>query len=102
MFPKEIRPNYIAYFSMEVGLDSSMPTYSGGLGVIAGDTLRAAADLSILGRVITAVMAACLLPPPVVDHHLIPARRLVVQPGEELGAAPQLAGMLPLPVREDQ
>jgi starch phosphorylase len=37
----------IAYFSMEVGLESSMPTYSGGLGVLAGDTLKAAADLSI-------------------------------------------------------
>ena len=45
--PKEIRPNYIAYFSMEVGLDSAMPTYSGGLGVLAGDTLRAAADLNL-------------------------------------------------------
>ena len=47
MLPKEIRPNYIAYFSMEVGLDSAMPTYSGGLGVLAGDTLRAAADLGL-------------------------------------------------------
>jgi starch phosphorylase len=35
----------IAYFSMEVGLDPAMPTYAGGLGVLAGDTLRAAADL---------------------------------------------------------
>jgi len=34
----------IAYFSMEVGLGDEMPTYSGGLGVLAGDTLRAAAD----------------------------------------------------------
>jgi len=47
MLPKEIRPDYIAYFSMEVGLDSSMPTYSGGLGILAGDTLRAAADLGL-------------------------------------------------------
>ncbi len=37
----------IAYFSMEVGLDPAMPTYSGGLGVLAGDTLRAAADLTV-------------------------------------------------------
>jgi starch phosphorylase len=37
----------IAYFSMEVGLNSDMPTYSGGLGVLAGDTLSAAADLGI-------------------------------------------------------
>ncbi len=37
----------IAYFSMEVGLDSRMPTYAGGLGVLAGDTLRSCADLQI-------------------------------------------------------
>jgi starch phosphorylase len=35
----------IAYFSMEIALENSMPTYSGGLGVLAGDTVRAAADL---------------------------------------------------------
>lgn len=34
----------IAYFSMEIGLNEEMPTYAGGLGVLAGDTLRAAAD----------------------------------------------------------
>jgi starch phosphorylase len=39
--------NTVAYFSMEVGLDSTMPTYSGGLGVLAGDTLRAAADMGL-------------------------------------------------------
>jgi starch phosphorylase len=37
----------IAYFSMEIGLEVGMPTYSGGLGVLAGDTIRAAADLKI-------------------------------------------------------
>jgi starch phosphorylase len=37
----------IAYFSMEIGLHSEIPTYSGGLGVLAGDTLRSAADLEI-------------------------------------------------------
>jgi starch phosphorylase len=45
--PKANQPRSIAYFSMEVGLESSIPTYSGGLGVLAGDTLKAAADLSI-------------------------------------------------------
>ncbi len=35
----------VAYFSMEIALNASMPTYSGGLGVLAGDTLRSAADL---------------------------------------------------------
>src|SRR5690606_19259810 len=37
----------VAYFSMEVGLEPDMPTYAGGLGILAGDTLRAAADLCL-------------------------------------------------------
>lgn len=37
----------VAYFSMEIALAQDMPTYSGGLGVLAGDTLRSAADLGI-------------------------------------------------------
>lgn len=37
----------IAYFSMEVGLETDMPTYSGGLGVLAGDTIRSAAELNV-------------------------------------------------------
>ncbi len=37
----------IAYFSMEIGVASEIPTYSGGLGVLAGDTLRSSADLRI-------------------------------------------------------
>ncbi|HVP39366.1 MAG TPA: alpha-glucan family phosphorylase [Candidatus Saccharimonadales bacterium] len=37
----------IAYFSMEIALLPEVPTYSGGLGVLAGDTLRAAADLNV-------------------------------------------------------
>lgn len=37
----------IAYFSMEIGLEARMPTYSGGLGVLAGDTIRSAADLKV-------------------------------------------------------
>jgi starch phosphorylase len=37
----------IAYFSMEIALASEIPTYSGGLGVLAGDTMRSAADLDL-------------------------------------------------------
>lgn len=37
----------IAYFCMEVGYQVSMPTYTGGLGILAGDTLRSAADLRL-------------------------------------------------------
>lgn len=37
----------IAYFSMEIGLSNDIPTYSGGLGVLAGDTIKSCADLKI-------------------------------------------------------
>ncbi|HWL63194.1 MAG TPA: alpha-glucan family phosphorylase [Steroidobacteraceae bacterium] len=37
----------VAYFSMEIALRSEIPTYAGGLGILAGDTLRSAADLSL-------------------------------------------------------
>lgn len=37
----------IAYFSMEIALRNEIPTYSGGLGILAGDTVRAAADLGL-------------------------------------------------------
>ena len=37
----------VAYFSMEIALEPGMPTYSGGLGVLAGDTIRSAADLKV-------------------------------------------------------
>jgi starch phosphorylase len=46
--PREfIHTERIAYFSMEIGLRSDIPTYSGGLGVLAGDTVRTAADLEL-------------------------------------------------------
>lgn len=38
---------HIAYFSMDVAIDSDIPTYSGGLGILAGDMLHSAADLGI-------------------------------------------------------
>ncbi len=41
------KERYIAYFSMEIGLDEKMCTYSGGLGVLAGDTIKSAADLNV-------------------------------------------------------
>lgn len=46
---KKIRKSerIVAYFTMEIGLDPRIPTYSGGLGILAGDTLKAAAALSV-------------------------------------------------------
>src|SRR5512136_1456813 len=37
----------VAYFSMEIALEAGLPTYSGGLGILAGDTIRSAADLRV-------------------------------------------------------
>ena len=36
-----------AYFCMEIALSSDLPTYAGGLGVLAGDLIRGAADASV-------------------------------------------------------
>ncbi len=40
-------PAAIAYFSAEYGLDATLPQYSGGLGILAGDHLKSASDLGI-------------------------------------------------------
>ncbi|MGO8758081.1 MAG: alpha-glucan family phosphorylase [Terracidiphilus sp.] len=41
------RTGLVAYFSMEIAIEPAMPTYSGGLGILAGDTLRSAADVGM-------------------------------------------------------
>ncbi|MEZ6319011.1 MAG: alpha-glucan family phosphorylase [Phycisphaerales bacterium] len=41
-------PNHvIAYFSLEIGLEDAIPTYCGGLGMLAGDTIKSAADMGL-------------------------------------------------------
>jgi starch phosphorylase len=45
--PLDMNDDWIAYFSMEIGIDNGIPTYSGGLGVLAGDTILSASDLGI-------------------------------------------------------
>lgn len=40
-------PDCIAYFSMEFGVTEALPNYSGGLGVLAADQLKAASDLGV-------------------------------------------------------
>lgn len=41
------KPRAIAYFSPEFGVDGSLPQYSGGLGILAGDHLKSASDLGV-------------------------------------------------------
>ncbi len=45
--PGTEKERIIAYFSMEIAVDPRMPIYSGGLGILAGDTLRSCADLKV-------------------------------------------------------
>src|SRR6185436_11047032 len=42
-----LRPHPVAYFSAEFGLHESVPVYSGGLGILAGDHIKSASDLDI-------------------------------------------------------
>jgi starch phosphorylase len=42
-----LRPRPVAYFSAEFGLHESIPVYSGGLGILAGDHIKSASDLDI-------------------------------------------------------
>jgi glycogen phosphorylase len=42
-----LRPRPVAYFSAEFGIHESLPVYSGGLGVLAGDHIKSASDLAI-------------------------------------------------------
>ncbi len=48
----------VAYFSMEIALQADIPTYAGGLGVLAGDTLRSAADLEVPFVAVTLISKA--------------------------------------------
>ncbi len=41
------REETVAYFSMEYGLDVSLPTYSGGLGILSGDHMKTASDMGL-------------------------------------------------------
>jgi starch phosphorylase len=47
IYSREGHPSLIAYFSAEFGIHESLPIYSGGLGMLAGDHLKSASDLGI-------------------------------------------------------
>ncbi len=58
MLEEFIHDTRIAYFSMEIALQNNIPTYSGGLGILAGDTIRSAADLELPMIAVTLVSRA--------------------------------------------
>ena len=62
----------IAYFSMEIAIAPEIPTYSGGLGVLAGDTIRSAADMKVPMVAIT-----------LIHHHGYFSQKLDVNGGQQ-------------------
>jgi starch phosphorylase len=58
MLEQFTRTPRIAYFSMEIALRNEIPTYAGGLGVLAGDTMRSAAELELPMVAVTLVSRA--------------------------------------------
>jgi len=46
-YPEQNGKERVAYFSLEYGLDTGLPVYSGGLGILSGDTLKSASDLGL-------------------------------------------------------
>jgi starch phosphorylase len=95
---KERKPGspLIAYFSMEYGLLDCMPIYSGGLGVLSGDHLKAASDSDIplvgVGLLYQQGYLKQALNPdgwqqewnPVNDFHTLPVRPVVDDKGKEV------------------
>jgi len=67
----------IAYLALEIGIDERLPTYAGGLGILAGDTLRAGADLGL------PMVAVTLLYRDGYFAQRLGADRLQEEPGEE-------------------
>ena len=63
-----VRRSHIAYFSMEIALRSEIHTYSGGLGVLAGDTARSCADLEIPAVFVSLVSRAGYLRQTLNEH----------------------------------
>ena len=65
----------IAYFSMEIAIDPAIPTYGGGLGILAGDILRSAADLELPMVAVTLVQRKGYF-----RQHLGPAGNQIEEP----------------------
>ncbi|HON90736.1 MAG: alpha-glucan family phosphorylase [Phycisphaerae bacterium] len=78
-----------AYFSMEIGLRSDIPTYSGGLGILAGDTILAAADMKV------PLVAVTLLPRKGYFHQELDVDGNQIETPETWNPADRLKPLLP-------
>jgi starch phosphorylase len=79
----------VAYFSMEIGFQSDIPTYSGGLGILAGDTIRAAADMKV------PMVAVTLLPRKGYFHQSLDAEGSQIETPESWNVRDRLKALAP-------
>ncbi len=87
--PATFHRTSIAYFSMEIGLQTDIPTYSGGLGILAGDTIRAAADMKV------PMVAVTLLPRKGYFHQGLDARGNQIETPESWSVGGRLRPLNP-------
>ena len=104
--PSEPGDRFIAYFCMEFGIVDCMPTYSGGLGVLSGDHLKAASDLDLplcgIGLLYQKGYLRQQLNPdgwqqeryPVNDFYLLPIEPVVDATGADLKVQVDMRGTL--------
>ncbi|TWB05175.1 hypothetical protein [Gluconacetobacter diazotrophicus] len=81
----------VAYFTMEIAFDPAVPSYSGGLGILAGDAARSAADLGLPMVFVTLASRAGYL------HQVVDAKGVQhdhPQPWDPAGMAEPLSAMI--------
>lgn len=83
------RKTSVAYFSMEIGLQTDIPTYSGGLGILAGDTILAAADMKV------PMVAVTLLPRKGYFHQSFDAEGNQIETPESWKVSDRLKALTP-------
>jgi starch phosphorylase len=78
----------IAYFSMEIGVKNDIPTYSGGLGILAGDTIKSAADLKLPVVAVTLVSRKGYFTQEIDQHGLQQEKPVVWDPARHMKLLP--------------
>ena len=79
----------IAYFSMEIGLRDDIPTFSGGLGILAGDTIKSSADLNLPLVAVTLIYYKGYFKQDIDDHGCQVELPVIWQPSKIMTTVPK-------------
>ncbi len=79
----------IAYFSMEIGIKDEIPTFSGGLGILAGDTIKSSADLNLPLVAVTLIYHKGYFKQDIDDHGRQIESPAIWDPSESMKMAPE-------------